>query len=178
MTNLNDHEQNCTPGCTNPTDCAKTSAFIDSAASISLVDRKALCKVTEVQEQNKTLGIPIGATIETTQTVELLLDKFPKAARKVYIVSHITNNLVAVSKLCDADCSVYFHKHGVEIDFEGEDIGRGWRDKQTRLWRIRFTSRGGKRLKYCTDRVEYEPNSGMVFQPFINSIYECEKKEN
>ena len=53
--------------------------------------------------------------METTQTVELLLDKFPKAARKAYRVPHITNNLVAVSELCDAGCTVYFHKHGVEM---------------------------------------------------------------
>ena len=41
VNNLNDREQNDTPGCTNPTDFAKTTAFIDSAASISLVCRKA-----------------------------------------------------------------------------------------------------------------------------------------
>ena len=44
VNNLNDHEQHDTPGCANPNNFAKTTAFIDSAASISLVGRKALCK--------------------------------------------------------------------------------------------------------------------------------------
>ena len=115
--------------------------------------------------------------METTQTVELLLDKFPKAARKAYRVPHITNNLVAVSELCDAGCTVYFHKHGVEIEFEGEVIGRGWRDKRTRLWRVPLTSKGGERLTPHTDPEEYDSSSGMVFQAEVNSIYECENKE-
>ena len=67
VNNLNDHEQNNTPGCTNPTNFAKMTAFVDSAPSISLVGRKALCKIAEVQDRNKTLGIPNGATMETTQ---------------------------------------------------------------------------------------------------------------
>ena len=53
--------------------------------------------------------------METTQTVELLLAKFPKAARRAFRIQSITHNLVAVSELCDAGCTVYFHKHGVEI---------------------------------------------------------------
>ena len=115
--------------------------------------------------------------METTQTVELLLDKFPKAAQKAYRVPHITNNPVAVSELCDTGRTVYFHKHGVEIEFEGEVIGRGWRDKRTRLWRVPLTSEGGERLTPHTDPEEYDPSSGMVFQAEVNSIYERENKE-
>ena len=96
-----------------------------------MVGRKALRKIAEVQERNKTLGIPNRATMETTQTVELLLDKCSKAARKAYRVPHITTNLVAVSELYDTGYTVYFHKHGVQIEFKGEVIGRGWRDKHT-----------------------------------------------
>ena len=51
--------------------------------------------------------------METTQTVELLLPKFPKAARRAFIVPNITHNLVAVSELCDTRCTVFFHKQGV-----------------------------------------------------------------
>ena len=102
MNNVNDHEQINTPSCTNLTDFAKTTAFIDSAASISLVGRKALCKIEEAQERNKTLGILNGATMETTQTVQLLLEKFPKVALKTYRVPNITTNMVVVNELCDA----------------------------------------------------------------------------
>jgi hypothetical protein len=63
--------------------------------------------------------------MSTTHTVELLLPKLPLAARKAYRVLTIAHNLVAVSEPCDAGCLVYFHKHRVEIEFEGEVIGRG-----------------------------------------------------
>ena len=103
--------------------------------SIYLAGRtKALCKIAAVQEKSKTLGIPNGASMSTTQTVELLLPKLPLAARKAYRVPTIAYNLVAVSELCDAGCSVYFHKHEVEIEFKGKVIGRGWRDKATGMW--------------------------------------------
>ena len=115
--------------------------------------------------------------MQTTQTVELLLDKFPVAARKAYRVPNISNNLVAVSELCDAGCTVYFHKEGVEIEYEGEIIGRGWRDKATRLWRVPLTSEGGDRITPPTAPSEYDPSSGIVFHAKINSIYECENKE-
>ena len=178
MNNLNDNEHlNNTPCCTNPNNYLKTSAFIDSAASISLVGQKALCKIAEIQEKNKSLGIPKGASMETTQTVELLLAKFPKAARRAFRIPSITHNLVAVSELCDAGCTVYFHKHGVEIEYEGEVVGRGWRDKTTRLWRVPLISEGVGRVTPHTPPEEYDPPSSMVIHAEINSIYECENKE-
>jgi hypothetical protein len=178
VNNLNDNEHlNDTPGCTNPSNYLKTTAFIDSAASISLVGQKALYKIAAIQEKNKSLGIPNGASMETTQTVELLLPNFPKAARRAFLVPNITHNLVAVSELCDAGCTVFFHKHGVEIEYEGEVIGRGWRDKQSRLWRVPLISEGGGPVTPHTPPEEYDPSSGMVFHAEINSIYECENKE-
>ena len=96
---------------------------------------KAVCKVAAVQEQNKTLGTPKpGQTIQTVQTIELLLPKRPQKARKGFQVPNITNSLVSVAELADAQCGVYFHGHGVEIGYKGEIIGRGWRDQKTRLW--------------------------------------------
>ena len=115
--------------------------------------------------------------MSTSQTVELLLPKFPTTARRAYRVPGLTNNLVAVSELCDADCTVFFTKHGVEIEYEGEIIGRGWRDKKTRLWRVPLTSEGGGRITPPTPLAEYDPSSGMVFHAQVNSIYECKNKE-
>ena len=99
-----DNTNTKTPGCTNPPHYQKTTAFIDSAASISLLGQKGLCKIVAVQEYSKTLGTPNGASMATTQTVELLLPKLPLAVRKAYRVSNIAHNLVAVSELWDADC--------------------------------------------------------------------------
>jgi hypothetical protein len=109
--------------------------------------------------------------------VELLLTKLPLAARKAYRVPNIAHNLVAVSELCDAGCSIYFHKHGVEIEFEGEVIGRGWQDKATHLWRVPLTSEDANRVTPDTPPSEYDPSNGMVFNMEVNSIYECQNKE-
>ena len=67
--------------------------------------------------------------METTKTLELLMPKWPVAARKAYLVMNTKNNLIAVSELADAGCGVYFHMTGVEIDYEGEVVTRGWREK-------------------------------------------------
>ena len=75
-----------------------------------------------------------------------MLSKLPPKAQKGYTVPNITNNLVSVAKLCDADCNVFFHKNGVDIDYDGEIIGRGWRDRPSRLWCIPLTSEGGDRI--------------------------------
>ena len=90
---------------------------------------------------------------------------------------HITNYLVSVAELADAQCGVYFHEHGVEIDHEGEIIGRGWRDQRSRLWRVPLTSEGGQRLVPETPPEEYDPSEGLIFNAFVNLIYKCENKE-
>ena len=112
--------------------------------------------------------------MSTQKTIELLLPKWPKKARKGYTVPNITNNLVSVAELCDADCTVYFHQHGVDITYEGEIIGRGWRDRPTKLWRISLTSEGGDRITPTTD---WTNDSDGIFHMQANSIYKCENKE-
>ena len=44
----------------------------------------------------------------TTNTLELLLTKLPRAAREAHEAPTITNNLISVSVLCDAGCEVFF----------------------------------------------------------------------
>ena len=112
--------------------------------------------------------------MQTQKTIELLLPKLPTNARKGYTVPNITNNLVSVAELCDAGCTVFFHKHGVDISYEGEIIGRGWRDRPSRLWRISLTSEGGDRI---TPETNWEDESDGIYQMQVNSIYECENKE-
>jgi len=127
-----------------PPNYLKPTSFIDSAASISLGGQKALYKIAAVQEKNKSLGIPNGVSMSTTQTVELLLPKLSIAARKAHRLLSTSRNLVAISKLCDAGCIVYFHKHGVAIKYEGEIIDRGWQDRATCLWQVPLNSKDTK----------------------------------
>ena len=111
--------------------------------------------------------------METTKTLELLMPKWPVAARKAYLVLNTKNNLVAVSKLADAGCGVYFHMTGVEIDYNGEIVTRGWRETKNRLWRIPITSEGGSRITPATNPDEYNPKDSIIFRqkatPYMNA---------
>ena len=138
---------------------------------------KAEAKEAEVQEPQKILSQPDGAQMETTRTLELLLPKWPKKAQRAFRTPKVTNNLVAVCELCDAGCGVYFHRTGVEEDYDGEIISRGWRDRFNRLWRIPITLEGGERIVSTTDTKEVVPRESIIFSAEVNVIYECKNTE-
>ena len=117
---INNLHEDDSPDCTNPTNHKTDTAFIDSAASVSLLGDKAKCTLAKLQELAKQLGIPDGNTMVTTETLQLLLKKLPDAARKAYRVPKIAHNLIAVAALCDAGCEVRFFKHGVTVEYNGE----------------------------------------------------------
>ena len=165
------------PTCNNPPHKNKNTALIDSAASISLLTNEADAKLATIQEPTKILSQPDGAQMETTKTLEMLMPKWPPAARKAFRTPKVTNNLVAVSELCDAGCGVYFQKTGVEVDYEGEIITRGWRERFNRLWRIPITSEGDDRIIPTTDPKEVYPGDSIIFSAEVNAIYECENLE-
>ena len=98
------------------------------------------------------------------------------ATRKAYLVMKTRNNLIAVSELADTGCGIYFHMTGVEIDYEGEIITRGWHEKKNCLWRMPITSEGGDRITPGTNPREYDTSSGVVFSAEINAIYECKNQ--
>ena len=123
--NDNDSEP---PGCANPPNTKKDTAYLDSAASVSIVGKEANCKVADVQEPNIQLGTPSHVPIATTKTMELLLHKLPKKARRAFLVKDVPHNLVAVAELVDAGCSIHLFTWGFDIDLEGETIYKGWRE--------------------------------------------------
>ena len=178
LNNLNTDVDDDTPNCTNPPNKHRDTALLDSAASLSLLTPHAKAKLAAEQEPNKSLGTPNGALMETTKTLELLLPKWPAAARRAFLVPHITNNLIAVAELCDAGCGVYFLKHDGKVDYDGgEIVTRGWRDKHNRLWRIPITSEDGSRITPATNPDEYDPKDSIVFSAEVNAIYECKNTE-
>ena len=81
--------------------------------------------------------------IYTTETLELRLNKLPLKARREFRVPAIPHNLVAVSELVDAGCSVHLHPWGFDIDYEGETIYKGWRERGSRLFRMSLEDEGG-----------------------------------
>ena len=110
----------------------------------------------------------------TTNTLELLLTKLPRAAREAHEAPTITNNLISVSVLCDAGCEVFFHMTGCEITFNGETIVRGWRDMRTNMWRISLIPDNANNVVPADDN-QNEISSAVKFPAFLaNSIYECE----
>ena len=78
------------------------------------------------------------------------------------------------------DSEYIFYKHGAEIEYEGETLYRGWREKPTRLWRFDITSKGGNIVTPNTAPEEYYPSNGGVFvttKHSVNPINECTNKE-
>ena len=107
--------------------------------------RGAHVKISETQDTNKILGTSNKAAIVTKETLELLLKKLPKGARETFRVPDTPHNLIAACEPVDAGYGVHLYKHSAEIEFEGETLYRGWRDKPSRLWRVSLTSKGEKR---------------------------------
>jgi hypothetical protein len=112
------------PGCAKPEppDPNATTAFLDSAASASILGKDAACAIEKIQDSNFILNTPSHVPIFTSKTLELLLNRLPQAARKAFRVDNIPHNLVAVATLVDAGCSVHFYYWGFDIDYNGETI--------------------------------------------------------
>ena len=64
-------------------------------------------KISEEKETNKILGNPKKAAIITTETLELILKKPPKATRKAFKVLETPHNLIAACELVHAGCGVH-----------------------------------------------------------------------
>ena len=67
-----------------------------------------------------------------------------------------------------------------EVEFEGEKLYRGWRDKASRLWRMALTSKGGNRITPDTQEEDLQSSDGMAMatiQYHVASVYECKNKE-
>ena len=113
------------------------TALIDSAATISLLTSQAKASKASVQEPSKTVIIPDGKNLATTDTVLLNLPELPDAARRAFRLPSIMNNLLSVAELCDAGCTVLFENDKVSVKSkENKIILTGWRDSRNNLWRV------------------------------------------
>ena len=168
------------PGCTNPPNPGEDTAYVDIAASVTILGKKAKCKVAEVQEPNIALGTPAKVPIHTTETLELLLKKLPAKARRAFRVNETPHNLIAVAELVDAGCSVHLYGWGCEIDLNGETLYRGWREGPgSRLFRLKLTDNGTPRIQPDDNPADYDAGTGTVCMAIgwsVNSIYECQNK--
>ena len=122
-----------TPSCANPSSLTST-ARIDTGTNISLLQTGA--PAIRADHQTATKSVKPKGSLTTTETLQLLLNKLPSPAHMAHRSPGISNNLLAASKLADAGCELFFHITGCEVTYNGEIILRGWRDPDTRLWRV------------------------------------------
>ena len=125
---------------------------------MSCLGKSAIAKVAETQLPKITLNTPAGIPITTTETLELDLPKLPAKARTAYRVPEIPHSLIAAAELVDAGCGVHLYKHHCEVDYNGETLYHGWRDKKSRLWRMLITMKGGNRITPDPDPTDTSPD--------------------
>ncbi|KAL7475158.1 LOW QUALITY PROTEIN: hypothetical protein ACHAW6_001084, partial [Cyclotella cf. meneghiniana] len=157
-----------TPGCTNPPDL-NTTALLDTSANIFLLTPQAPAQITMTTLPPKTIMQPSDDTLTTSGNVTLLVPKLPPAAKEVYRIAGLTNNLLSALSLADVGCELFFHQTGCEVMHNREIILRGWHDPTTRLWRVPLQSNENNIVPLDTNIVL--PTKSL---PQSHSIYECE----
>ena len=97
------------PGCAGPPDPKRTTAYLDSGASATILSAAASADVAKIQKPNFALDTPSHVPIHTSKTLELRLKKLPEKAREAFRVDDVPHNLVAVATLVDVGCSVHMY---------------------------------------------------------------------
>ena len=167
-------------GCAGPPDPSKNTAFIDTAASVSILGERAVADTATIQQPNLSLNTPSQVPIFTSSTLKLKLNRLLMKALQAFRVGNIPHNLVAVSTLVDAGCSVHFYHWGFDIDLNGETIYKGWRDQKTRLFQMSLVDDNTPNIVPDSDDVDFKRTDGMIMSAIqwsVNSIYECQNKE-
>eukprot|EP00804_Cyclotella_cryptica_P022290 CCRYP_018111-RA/>CCRYP_018111-RA protein AED:0.33 eAED:0.46 QI:0/0/0/1/0/0/4/0/293 len=150
-----------TPGCTN--------ALINIGANISLLQLGAPAQQADTQMANKSILLPKG-TFLTTETLLLLLNKLPAQAWVAHRFPGVSNNFLAISKLVDAGCELFFHSTGCKVTYNGEIILRGWWGQTTQLWRVSLIPEGGNNIVPSFNNIDelFETTRHIKLTVFIN----------
>ena len=64
-------------------------AYLDSAASVTILCKEAAADVAEKQEPNISLGTPSHVPIHTTEKLDLRLRRLPEKAKKAFRVADV-----------------------------------------------------------------------------------------
>ena len=133
----------------------------------------ASADVAKIQKPNFALNTPSHVPIYTSETLELRLRKLPAQAREAFRVKDVPHNLVAVATLVDAGCSVHMYYWGFDVDYNGETIYKGWREPNTKLFKMSLSDDGTERIVPETDPSEHDGSKGSVLSAIkwsVNSI--------
>ena len=76
----------------------------------------------------------------------------------------VLHNLVAVATLVDAGYSVHMYYWGFEVDYNGETIHKGWREPNSKLFKMSLVDDGTEHVVPETDLTEYDGSSGLVLK--------------
>ncbi len=121
---------------------------IDNAHGIADTGVASVFVKTGVPVDNKqpatnplTVNLPDGRQVKSTHTCDVVVPGLPYP-----LVSHIIPNLAIASlfgicPLCNADCTVVFHKVRVDVWYDGKLILVGPRNMSTDLWTLSFTNK-------------------------------------
>ena len=120
------------PDCANPPNPNRNTAHLECAVSTSIFGKDAICDVTLVYEPNISLNMPSHLPIYKTQSLLARLKKLPHAATRAFLVKDTPHNLVTISKLVDTRCSAHMYFWSFDIDYKGETIYKGWREREAR----------------------------------------------
>ena len=72
------------PGCAGPPDPNRMTAYLDSAAFVSVLGAAAAAKLAQIQKPNFALNTPSHMPIYTSKTLELHLKKLPQKVREAF----------------------------------------------------------------------------------------------
>ena len=124
----------------------KKIAFLDTAASVSILGERAEANVATIQKTNISLNAPSQVSIFSTSSTQ--------KARQALRVGRVPHNLVVVATLVDAGCSVHFYHWGFNIEYNGKTIYKGWRDPKTKLFQMIITDDGTPNIVPESDDVD------------------------
>ena len=106
---------------------------------------------------------------QSTLPIPQLAADFPKTG---YIMPSFTNTLIGVGPICDANCTVMFHKNDVTVlSPESKPIIKGWREKQLpRLWRFPLKPNNKSINDYTTTNHKNPAAHSAYYLPSIDSL--------
>ena len=70
------------PGCADPPNPEEDTAYLDSAASITILGKRAKCNTAAVQEPNIELGTPSHVPIRTTKNIRIIVAQITKESKE------------------------------------------------------------------------------------------------
>jgi hypothetical protein len=132
------------------------TSLVDSGCTVHFLLSNAPSLNKNMTNNQLTVRLPNGQTMESTHTAFFYISELSKAASAAHIFPAMENNsLLSVGQLCDEGYYVLFSISEVIIqDSKQKTLLKGSRDSSTGLWRINLCTK-----KIQTNNVPANQNS-------------------